>query len=96
MSIFSNKKVVGILGSLIVIILLFIVVPLLSSMFESDIRQFVGIDTLVSKFVYVFVTALAIIIAPISTLPSYRSHHTFGAGLLQGYYLLWVGYLILR
>lgn len=68
MSFLNNKKVTGTIITLFIIVL-FVTVSITSSIFENNIQEFVGADTYMSKVAYVFITTIAIIIAPISTLP---------------------------
>jgi uncharacterized membrane protein YdjX (TVP38/TMEM64 family) len=64
----TKKNIAWSLGILLVAIL-FVETSLLSAKYQSALTHFMGQDEITSKIIYVFVTVLAIIIAPFSTLP---------------------------
>ena len=65
---FTKKTISAGLGVLVVI-LLFILTSYLASVYKQNIKLFVETDGLLGKVGYILITALAVVIAPISTLP---------------------------
>ncbi len=64
----TKKNIAWGLGILLVAIL-FVETSLLSTKYQSTLQHFMSQDELKSKLLYVFITILAIVIAPFSTLP---------------------------
>lgn len=87
MTIFNNKKVLGAVISILLISFLFVIASILSSIFENNIKQFVEAGSFISKVLYVLITSVAIVIAPVSTFPLMPiASHVWGwfvAGILS-------------
>jgi len=65
-----DKKILGSVLVLIVVVTFFVVVTVLAQKYENELQSFVGQKGIsVGMVSYVLITALAIVIAPVSTLP---------------------------
>jgi len=65
-----DKKILGSVLGLIVVVTFFIVATVLAQKYENELQLFVGQKGIsVGMVSYVLITALAIVIAPVSTLP---------------------------
>lgn len=65
----NKKQILGIFFGFIIISIIFILMTFLSRTFENDIRQLLEENNYTSKILYVIITAIAVVLAPISALP---------------------------
>lgn len=65
----NYKKIFGSLISIIIVVTFFILASMFAKNYENEIRTFVALDGVFGMVVYILITAIAIVIAPISTLP---------------------------
>lgn len=64
-----DKKRIGAIAGLVIIIILFLCTSFLSQFYGNEILNFAGVEKSFSKGLYVLVTIVAIVVAPFSTVP---------------------------
>jgi len=64
-----HRKIIGSALGIVGIILFFIGSTLIANKYESELQSIVGNDGVMGMIAYVSITAIAIVIAPVSTLP---------------------------
>lgn len=65
----SRKQILGIFIGFITVSIIFILMTFLSHTFENDLKQLLKENNYTSKILYVIITAIAVVLTPISALP---------------------------
>ncbi|MDD2766600.1 MAG: VTT domain-containing protein [Candidatus Moranbacteria bacterium] len=66
---FFNKKIIGATIGFLVVVIFFVIATIFAQTYQNDIQNIVKYQGVFGMVSYVFITGLAIVFAPVSTLP---------------------------
>src|SRR3989338_2820140 len=92
-----NKKTTRLIFGFLTVVALFILTSFFSQVYESEIHEFILHDSVLGKLIYILITIVAVVLAPISTIPLLPvASHLWGLIMAGGVFRICLGVWALK